>query len=313
MVSEPEPPADAPRQAEPFRLAVVPGARPQRWVRTWRERLPDVPLTLLAVEVHEQETALGGADAGLVRLPVDRDRFEAIPLYTETTVVVVPKDHLLAAGAELSPADLAEEVLLVPLDDVLGLDPPAGVERPPTTAAAVELVAAGIGVLLVPQSLARLHHRRDLTYREVTEEPTTTVALAWPRGRASDLVEELIGIVRGRTANSSRGRGAPARQGAHDGSTAGAPGSGRAATRRVGGPAGPTGTGARRPHPARPTWRRAGAGPPTGTPTRPVRAVAPGRGASRRPTRSAGRRRWWALGPGTLVAASSTSSVRARV
>jgi len=193
-----------------FRLAIVPGAQPQRWVRTWCERLPDVPLELLPIEVSEQGTALStAADAGLVRLPVDRERFEAIPLYTETTVVVVPKDHLLAAGDELSPGDLADEVLLVPLDDVLGQVPPDGVEQPATTAAAVELVAAGTGVLLVPQSLARLHHRRDLTYRTVTEVPASTIALVWPVGGTSDLVEELIGIVRGRTANSSRGRGAP--------------------------------------------------------------------------------------------------------
>ncbi|WP_372594190.1 LysR family substrate-binding domain-containing protein [Actinotalea sp.] len=192
-----------------LRLAIVPGAQPQRWVRTWRERLPEVPIDLLPVEVAQQEVALStAADAALVRLPVDRDRFEAIPLYTETTVVVVPKDHLLAAGDELSPADLADEVLLVPWDDVLGLSAPDGVQRPATTADAVELVAAGIGVLLVPQSLARLHHRRDLTYRTVTDEPTSTVALAWARGRGDDLVEELIGIVRGRTVNSSRGRGA---------------------------------------------------------------------------------------------------------
>ena len=193
-----------------FRLAIVPGAQPQRWVRTWRERLPDVPLELLPVAVSEQLTALSTvADAGLVRLPVDRDRFEAIPLYTETTVAIVPKDHLLTAGDELSPGDLVDEVLLVPLDDVLGQVPPHGVERPATTAAAAELVAAGIGVLLVPQSLARLHHRRDLTYRTVTEVPTSTIALVWPAGGTSVLVEELIGIVRGRTANSSRGRGAP--------------------------------------------------------------------------------------------------------
>jgi hypothetical protein len=43
----------------------------------------------------------------------------------------------------------------------------------------------------------------------VTDAPTSTVALAWVRGRHTDLVEEMIGIVRGRTANSTRGR-APA-------------------------------------------------------------------------------------------------------
>jgi hypothetical protein len=60
----------------------------------------------------------------------------------------------------------------------------------------------------VPQSLARLHHRRDLTYRPVVEAPQSQVALSWLQERTTDLVEEFIGIVRGRTVNSSRGRGA---------------------------------------------------------------------------------------------------------
>jgi hypothetical protein len=65
-------------------------------------------------------------------------------------------------------------------------------------------------VLLVPQSLARLHHRKDLAYRTVTDAPQSQIALSWPEGETSDLVEEFIGIVRGRTVNSSRGRGAQA-------------------------------------------------------------------------------------------------------
>ena len=232
MNPDPATPAGGgPAAEQGFRLAVVPGAQPQRWLRTWRERLPDVPLELLAIEVGEQTVTLAtAADAGLVRLPVDRERFEAIPLYTETTVVVVPKDHLLAAGDELSPADLVDQVLLVPVDDVLGQAAPTDADRPATTAAAVELVAAGVGVLLVPQSLARLHHRRDLTYRVVTDEPTSTMALAWRRDEATELVQELIGIVRGRTANSSRGRGAPA-----TGDQAGSPEAPAPSTPRSGG------------------------------------------------------------------------------
>jgi hypothetical protein len=50
-----------------------------------------------------------------------------------------------------------------------------------------------------------MHHRRDLTYRVVTDAPTSSVALAWVREGHTDLVEEMIGIVRGRTGNSTRG------------------------------------------------------------------------------------------------------------
>jgi DNA-binding transcriptional LysR family regulator len=184
---------------------------PSKWVRIWNERLPDVPLTLHAVSAAEAFDVLrgGDADAGFVRLPVDRTDLSAIPLYTETTVVVVPNDHVVAAVDEVTAEDLADDIVLHPLDDTLDWERPPGrpaIERPATTADAIELVAAGVGLLVVPQSLARLHHRKDLTYRTVTDAPESRVALSWPEDRTTDLVEDFIGIVRGRTVNSSRGR-----------------------------------------------------------------------------------------------------------
>ena len=239
-----------------FRLAYVPGVTPGKWVRTWTERLPEVPLDLLAVPAAEAVEALrgGAADAALVRLPIDRTGLSAIPLYTETTVVLVPKDHEVSAVDEVSLADLADYVVLHPLDDSLDWHRPPGrpaVARPATVADAVELVAAGTGLLFVPQSLARLYHRRDVTYRPVLDAPQSQVALSWPQERTTDLMEEFIGIVRGRTVNSSRGRApgtaaaaasAPAKQqrdtpaGARKKSAPGKPGSGNPQNTRHGKP-----------------------------------------------------------------------------
>ncbi|MEV7976642.1 LysR family substrate-binding domain-containing protein [Streptomyces sp. NPDC086519] len=206
-----------------FRLAYVPGVTPAKWVRIWDERLPDIPLTLHQVPAAEAAGLMraGDADAGLVRLPVDRTFFSAIPIYTETTVVVVPRDHVITAAEEVTVADLVDEVLFHPLDDVFDWDAPPGepaFERPATTEDAVELVAAGVGLLVVPQSLARLYHRRDLTYRPLTDGPESTVALSWPEEATTDMVDDFIGIVRGRTVNSTRGRqaaqtGKPSRTG----------------------------------------------------------------------------------------------------
>lgn len=194
-----------------FRLAFVPGVTPTKWVRTWNERLPDVPLVLVGAAATEVVGLVRerDVDAGLVRLPIDRTGLSAIPLYTETTVVVVPKDHLVAAADEVSVEDLADEVVLHPLDDTLGWESLPGqpaLERPATTADAIELVAAGVGLLVVPQSLARLHHRKDLTFRPVSDAPESRVALSWLEDETTDLMEQFIGIVRGRTVNSTRGR-----------------------------------------------------------------------------------------------------------
>ncbi|MDT0467859.1 LysR family substrate-binding domain-containing protein [Streptomyces gibsoniae] len=241
-----------------FRLAYVPGVTPAKWVRIWNERLPDVPLTLLQVPATQAPEVLRDreADAALLRLPVDRTFFSAIPLYTETTVVVVPKDHLVSAVEEVSLADLAEEVVFHPLDDVLDWEQPPGLpafERPATTEDAIELVAAGVGLLVVPQSLARLYHRRDLTYRTVVDAPQSGVALSWPEDATTDLVEDFIGIVRGRTVNSTRGRStaqaaAQPKQTRSDGTGARRqPAAGKTAgkTGRAGKPTGTTGRSAR--------------------------------------------------------------------
>nr|WP_238351198.1 LysR substrate-binding domain-containing protein [Kribbella shirazensis] len=202
-------------------MGYVPGVTPAKWARIWTERLPRVPLELVQVSAADapglvrRELADGGADAVLLRLPIDRTGLHAIPLYVEKTVVVVPKDHLITAADEVTADDLADELMLHPRDDVLDWDHPPGRlidERPARTADAVELVAMGTGLLVVPQSLARLHHRKDLTYRPLTGVPESEVALSWPEDGTTELVEHFIGIVRGRTANSTRGPAVPERQ-----------------------------------------------------------------------------------------------------
>lgn len=59
-------------------------------------------------------------------------------------------------------------------------------------------------MLRVPMSIARTHSRRDLVYRPVTDAPSTTVGLAWLKENDSPSIGEFVGIVRGRTENSSR-------------------------------------------------------------------------------------------------------------
>jgi DNA-binding transcriptional LysR family regulator len=193
-----------------FRLGYVPGVTPGKWARIWAERRPHVPLELVTATTDEAVELIrtGAVDAAVVRLPIDRTGLHTIPLYTETTVAVVPKEHVLTTTEEAMVADLADEIVLRPQDDALPWpgDRPgrAAAFDPATTAEAIELVAAGVGLLVVPQSLARLHHRRDLTYRPLVDAPGSGVGLSWPDAENTELMEEFIGIVRGRTVNSSR-------------------------------------------------------------------------------------------------------------
>ncbi|MFJ4254713.1 LysR substrate-binding domain-containing protein [Microbacterium sp. NPDC090003] len=204
-------PASVPEEPRTFRLGVVPGATPGKWIDAWKQRMPHVPLEVVAVEAADQDAAIDGLDAALVRLPLGAeivDTLHVIPLYDEIPVVVASiESHLLAADG-LRLADLAGEVLIALTDDVLpAIDAPGTLAprfAPLSTAEAIATAATGAGAVVVPMSLARLHHRKDADYRPLVDGPTSTVALAWLRERTTPDVETFVGIVRGRTAQSSR-------------------------------------------------------------------------------------------------------------
>ena len=176
-----------------LRVGFVPGVTVTKWERVWGRRFPDTPLELVAVAQADQEPALreGRVDMCFVRLPIDRTGMNAIPLYRELPVVVAPKDHEISLFEEVAVAELADEHV----QDTADID---------AVKAALELVAAGVGVAIVPHSIARLHHRRDLIYRTVTDTGDTEIALAWPSTQTTDAIEEFVGVVRGRSEHSSR-------------------------------------------------------------------------------------------------------------
>ena len=204
------PTARTPAPTGPFRLGAIEGATPGKWIDVWKERMPGIPLELVPLEISDQRRAVTEAsvDAALVRLPIDRTGLQAITLYEETPVVVCAADAHLTAPDELTVADLAGEVLFVPQNPpvtvvVDGAVPPT-FDAPATVAEAIAIAATGVGVVIVPMSLARLHHRKDTAYRPLIDGPLSPVALVWPDGETPPLVDTFIGIVRGRTANSSR-------------------------------------------------------------------------------------------------------------
>ena len=165
----------------------VPGVTLTKWRTRWDERLA-ARLDVVEVTEADQRRVLvdDAVDLCFVRLPIDREGLHVIPLYDEVTVAWVSKDHPVAAYGEVTLADLADETLLTDLDAV-----------------AIDRVNAG-AVLLVPMSVARSASRRDLVHRPVTDAEPTSISLAWRTDNEHPLIDEFIGIVRGRTANSSR-------------------------------------------------------------------------------------------------------------
>lgn len=223
---------------DPFVVAFAVGVTPTKWARIWGERMSR-PLELRPLPQDAALAALadGSAHVALVRLPDGgmpgsglsgsglSAEFSAIPLYTETAVVVAPKDHAVTAVESLTLEDLVGEVVLG-----AGAGPrhsaPAGQAEPdgstaaePDWAGLIALVAANVGIAVMPQPVARALGRRDVAATPITGTPDTRIALVWVTARQIPETEEFIGIVRGRTANSSRGAGEPGAGGAGAGGT----------------------------------------------------------------------------------------------
>lgn len=182
----------------PLAVHFVVGVTPGKWAKVWAERMPRHPLQLTKGEPAEVLAALRTGDAQLafLRDPVSTAEFNRIALYTELPVVVAPKGHLFEAAEIVTASDLEAETVLTQAWPL-----------------AVELVGANVGVAVMPQSVARALSRRDVIVRPYQENAAgaaeTTVALVWstdvrPEPLAT-LIQEFVGVVRGRTANSSRG------------------------------------------------------------------------------------------------------------
>lgn len=215
--------AEAPLEHAPdFRIGFVPGVTLSKWGGKWKERFGDLHTTFATLAESEVADALRGnlIDVGFVRFPIDGADLHAIPLYSEVPMVVLPKDHPAASFEELSLGDLAGEHLIQDPADVQGwaeigteMTEHSRVSAPAPANAedAIELVGAGIGFVVVPQSVARQYARKDVVHRRLRDYPETRIAIAWRDNPAeapelAEWIEEFIGITRGRTANSSRGK-----------------------------------------------------------------------------------------------------------
>ncbi len=180
--------------ADPLVVAFVPGVTPGKWERVWRDRRPPGHLELRAMT---QDAALAALDDGSVHMALLRDRsadddHHAIELYRELPVVVAPRGSPVAGLDAVDLRDLdGERMQPVDLESGTGED-------------AVALVAANVGVAIMPQSVARALSRKDVVARPLRDGTDTAISLVWPIAGSHPNSDVFVGIVRGRTANSSR-------------------------------------------------------------------------------------------------------------
>ncbi|WP_329335589.1 LysR substrate-binding domain-containing protein [Streptomyces sp. NBC_01352] len=153
-------------------------------VRAFGAAHPDVDVQARRVEWDDQERLIldGSVDLAYLRRPIDERGLKLLPLYTETRVAMLPADHRLAGKPELASADLAGETWLRYLDPRPHDLPIRTIEEK------FERVAGGLGITLVPRSVAEQYSRPDITYVPVRDAEPDQVILAWEASRRSPLI-----------------------------------------------------------------------------------------------------------------------------
>jgi LysR family hydrogen peroxide-inducible transcriptional activator len=149
------------------------------------------------------------ADARIISKSMLGDDEHFVPLWTERYVAALPPSHSLTLKERLRAADLADAPMIdrchCEQSEFFGR---AAQRRPSAAIAqsedwAMALVAAGIGIAIVPEGVAKGHP--DVAIREIEVKIRREVGLAY---RASaplaDALKDFVGKLQGRRAKSQR-------------------------------------------------------------------------------------------------------------
>jgi DNA-binding transcriptional LysR family regulator len=181
-----------------------------RLIRAFREAYP---LATLDVEERETFELLCGVDqkrldTAFVRTTGSRfPMLESHVLHEEEFVAALPLDHALARAT--APLALAERLVLYRRPDGVGIFDvlmdalrrtgfaPKVAEEVPRIITAINLVAAGQGISLVPASMRALH-TESVAYRELVKGslPPMPLTLVYRRHDPPALVRNFVAVVR---------------------------------------------------------------------------------------------------------------------
>lgn len=164
------------------------------FIREFRAAVPGLRLSLheLTSDAQIEALAAGRLDAGFVLPPV-AGGLDYRPVARDALEIVLPAGHRLARGrGPLAVATLAELPLIVfprekapgLYDEILGLFARAGVtptigQQAIQMQTIVSLVAAGLGMAVVPQAMRRLGRRGVVHRRPDVAPPAFEIGIAW--------------------------------------------------------------------------------------------------------------------------------------
>jgi len=180
-------------------------------LRDYRNRVPGVSLELHELTTDQQLDWLreGRMDVGFIRPPVEDNRFIWETIFQESLIVALPETHQLTNQSSVSLASLVNEVfilfprklapglydLIISLCQQAGFSPNVAQEAIQMQTI-VSLVAADIGVAIVPASLQNLQ-RTGVVYRNIAQPtPKVAIAMIWRNNETFPTVQKFVEIVR---------------------------------------------------------------------------------------------------------------------
>ena len=163
-------------------------------LQAFRTRCPAVKLELHELTTNEQLQRLreGRIDIGFVRPPIEEDGINSEIVFREPLIVALPETHYLADRAVVELHELSTEpFILFPrslapglYDRIISFCQQAGFSPRATQEAIqmqtiVSLVAAEMGVAIVPASMQNFQ-RSGVVYKHLQEpSPIVSIALIW--------------------------------------------------------------------------------------------------------------------------------------
>jgi DNA-binding transcriptional LysR family regulator len=180
-------------------------------IRVYRRDHPDVRLELVEEGNAGQISQLleDRLDVGFLRGPVDEPALAIDALIDDPLLACVPDDHPLAGATSVDPASLAAQPLVLwarsaaptTYADVVELFRRHGVQPPVVDEATriqtvLSLVAAGVGIALLPASFANLGRRGVRFVRLRPPVPHRPLVLAWRAGDPSPTLATFLAAAR---------------------------------------------------------------------------------------------------------------------
>jgi DNA-binding transcriptional LysR family regulator len=181
-------------------------------LKAFKDRFPDIEIDLREGTTGALLDALRRhqVDAAFARSPGIVDDLDYEQLIQEALFVALPSGHEHLAWDRAIPlADLAGEAFVMPADQAApglrrdidaacaqaGFVPNIAREISPHTAVLL-LVAAGVGVALVPASVAHSYPVPGIDYAQLSGPPVTTAGMAWRRNEPSLLIGNFLEVTR---------------------------------------------------------------------------------------------------------------------